>query len=106
VRGLSLSHARIGHLLAGEIRTGLIIGAVLGLITFAGVWITMGDVELAVAVALVVAGALATTIGITLPWLLDRLGRDPAFGSGPLATIVQDVLSLAIYFAMVRSFVT
>ena len=26
---------------------------------------------------------------------------DPAYGSGPLATIVQDVLSLLIYFACV-----
>jgi magnesium transporter len=34
------------------------------------------------------------------PWALARLGRDPAYGSGPLATIVQDVLSLVIYFCM------
>ena len=30
-----------------------------------------------------------------------RFGSDPAYGSGPLATIVQDVLSLLIYFASV-----
>ena len=30
-----------------------------------------------------------------------RMGRDPAFGSGPMATIVQDVLSLLIYFVTV-----
>jgi magnesium transporter len=35
------------------------------------------------------------------PWLLDRAGRDPAYGSGPIATVIQDALSLAIYFAMV-----
>jgi magnesium transporter len=107
VRGLSLSHARVGQLLAGEVRTGLIIGAALGSITLAGVWIAMGDAKLALAVALalIAAGALATTIGLALPWFLDRLGRDPAFGSGPLATIIQDVLSLTIYFAMVTLFV-
>jgi magnesium transporter len=100
VRGLSLSHARIGRLLAGEIRTGLLIGGVLGAVTFAGVWFVMSDVRLALAVALalVVAGGLATTIGLALPCLLERLGRDPAYGSGPLATIIQDVLSLAVYF--------
>jgi magnesium transporter len=103
VRGLSLSRVRIGHLLAGEIRTGLLIGAVLGLATFAGVWFAMGDLRLAVAVALAlfVAGGLATGIGLLLPWLLHRLGRDPAYGSGPLATIIQDVLSLAVYFVTV-----
>lgn len=36
-----------------------------------------------------------------LPALLSRLGRDPAFGSGPLATVIQDLLSILIYFAMV-----
>jgi magnesium transporter len=103
VRGLSLSHARIGRLLAGEIRTGLLIGGILGVITFAGVWLAMSDVRLALAVglALVVAGGLATTIGLALPWLFERLGRDPAYGSGPLATIIQDVLSLAVYFLSV-----
>ena len=30
-------------------------------------------------------------------------GADPAFGSGPLATVVQDLLSLLIYFAVARS---
>jgi magnesium transporter len=28
------------------------------------------------------------------------LGRDPAFGSGPLATVIQDLLSIIIYFAI------
>jgi len=32
--------------------------------------------------------------------MLHRLGQDPAFGSGPMATIVQDVLSLLIYFSL------
>ena len=27
-------------------------------------------------------------------------GSDPAFGSGPLATIIQDLLSIAVYLAI------
>lgn len=50
--------------------------------------------------SLVVAGAVATTMGLVLPGVLARSGRDPAFGSGPLATIIQDTLSLLIYFAV------
>jgi magnesium transporter len=103
VRGLSLSRVRFGQLLGGEIRTGLLIGLVLGVATFAGVGLAMGDLRLAAAVALAlfVAGGLATAIGLALPALLHRLGRDPAYGSGPLATIIQDVLSLAVYLATV-----
>jgi magnesium transporter len=46
----------------------------------------------------------ATTIGLLFPWLLTYTGKDPAFGSGPVATIVQDILSLLIYFMAVRLF--
>jgi len=38
-----------------------------------------------------------------LPWLLGQLGRDPAYGSGPLATIAQDLLTLLIYFGTVQA---
>lgn len=105
VRGLSLSHAGIGTLIGAELRTGLIIGATLGTIILPMVWLIFGDLRLAVAVtlALLCAGAIATSIGLLLPWLLQRLGSDPAFGSGPLATIIQDVLSLLIYFAIVSA---
>ena len=100
VRGLSLSHAGIGHLLAGELRTGLLLGAILGAIALGGVWLATGDVRLGATVgfSLVLASALASTIGLVLPWLMGRFGQDPAYGSGPLATIIQDVLSLAVYF--------
>ncbi len=49
---------------------------------------------------MICAGTIAATVGLFFPWLLSRLGFDPAYGSGPLATIVQDVLSLAVYLAI------
>jgi magnesium transporter len=107
VRGLSLSHASLGHLLGGELRTGLLIGAILGGLAFLPTWLLFGDVHLAAAVAatLVGAAAVATTIGLVFPWVLARVGRDPAYGSGPLATIIQDVLTLVIYFGAVQLFI-
>jgi magnesium transporter len=103
VRGLSLSHLPLRRLLADEVRTGLLIGCTLGALAFPMVFFTFGDARLAgsVAAAIVMAGAVATTIGLLLPWLLQQNGLDPAFGSGPVATIIQDVLSLLIYFGVV-----
>ena len=94
-------------LLGGEMRTGLLIGLTLGLVTLPVVWLVFGDFRLALAVssALFFAGGVATTIGLLLPWVLQQFGADPAYGSGPLATIIQDVLSLIIYFAIVSSIV-
>lgn len=102
VRGLSLSRLSLRELLAGELRTGLLIGLALATIALPLVALGVGDLRLgfAVAAAIVVAGMVATTIGLLLPWLLQRAGRDPAFGSGPVATVIQDVLSLLIYFAI------
>jgi len=102
VRGLSLSHASMRTLVWGELRTGLLIGVALALLAWPAVWLAFDDAPLATTVALTLtaAGAMATTIGLLLPWLLANLGKDPALGSGPVATIVQDVLSLAIYLGV------
>jgi magnesium transporter len=104
VRGLSLSQNSLRTLLMGELWTGLLIGLALGCLSFPLVAIAFGNFSLAIAVSLSIltAGGVATTIGLFFPWLLDHLGRDPAFGSGPVATIIQDVLSLLIYFAIVQ----
>lgn len=105
VRGLSLSHSGLGQLIGGEMRTGLLMGSILAAIALPTAWLAFGNVRLALAVALalVCAGAVATTIGLLLPWLLGKLGSDPAYGSGPLATIAQDLLTLVIYFATVQA---
>jgi magnesium transporter len=105
VRGLSLSHASIGTLLRGEVRTGLLIGLVLGLAAFAATLAVFSDLRLAltVSLSLLCAAALAAGLGLAFPWLLHAMGKDPAYGSGPIATVVQDILTLLIYFAMARA---
>ena len=104
VRGLSMSRASLQDLLAGELWTGFLIGLALGGLSFPTVLIGFDNVRLAIAVALTVAiaGGVATSVGLLFPWLLQHLGKDPAFGSGPVATIIQDVLSLLIYFVIVQ----
>ena len=99
VRGLSLSGANLAPL-AGELGAGVLIGVTLGSLAYLLVWLAFGNLALAttVAVALVAASSVATLLGFLLPWLFAKLGYDPALGSGPLGTVVQDVLSLSIYF--------
>lgn len=103
VRGLTLSETPVRRLLLGELTTGLLIGLTLGTCIFPLVLWAFKDVELALSVALavVVAGSSASIIGLLLPWILTRLGKDPAYGSGPVCTILQDLLSLFAYFMIV-----
>jgi magnesium transporter len=106
IRGLSVG-VSIRHVLRLEVLTGLALGVLLGGATIPAVWLAFGsaDLALAVGIALFAACAVATAVAMSLPWLMASLGRDPAFGSGPLATVVQDLLSLLIYFVVAQAIV-
>jgi magnesium transporter len=101
VRGLSLG-LDLPRMLRKEVLTGLGIGVILALVFFAFATWRWGDARTigVVAFALFAASAVASAVALLLPWALDRLGLDPAFGSGPLATVIQDLLSIVIYLAM------
>jgi magnesium transporter len=59
-------------------------------------------VALSLGIAMVMAVSAAAMIALFIPWILVRLKKDPAVGSGPFATIIQDTLSLMIYFSIAR----
>ncbi|MGZ5056118.1 MAG: magnesium transporter [Methylobacter sp.] len=102
VRGLSFSSTPIMQLLKGELKTGLYLGITLALLVFPFIWLAFNaSLAFAVSVALICASSIATSIGLLLPSMLSRLGKDPAYGSGPVATIIQDLLSLLIYLSVV-----
>ena len=86
-----------------ELLSGLIMGLAVGVAFFVFAAVGWGDarVAIAVALALVASCSVATAVAMILPTIFQRLGRDPAFGSGPLAPVVQDLLSIAVYFAIV-----
>ncbi len=102
VRGLSFSSTPIVQLLKGELKTGFYLGIALALVVFPFIWLVFSaSLAFAVSIALIFASSVATSIGLLLPSILSRLGKDPAYGSGPVATIVQDLLSLMIYLSVV-----
>jgi magnesium transporter len=101
VRAFSLSDTSFLSLLVEELGTAMIVGLVLSALALPLIWIVFGDVMLglAVAIALFFATAAATAAGVLLPFIFDRLGFDPALGSGPIATVFQDGFTLLIYLA-------
>ena len=68
-----------------ELSTGLVIGILLGLSFFPFAYLVWGDARVAGTVALALLGstATATLVAMALPYGINRLGRDPAFGAGP-----------------------
>lgn len=99
IRGLSAG-VRVPQIAVREILSGLIVGLVMAAAFIplaAAIW---GDVDVAVGVGLglLAACSIATVVAMALPWLFERFDADPAFGSGPLATVIQDLLSIVVYF--------
>lgn len=107
IRGLATGDIYIkdwGRLLVRE----LIVASFLGLtmaVAIVGIGFWRGGIEIAQVVgysmfAIVVVGSL---IGLVLPFLLVKVGWDPATASGPLVTSIADIVGVLIYFAIATS---
>lgn len=93
-----------------ELLSGLLLGAVLGSIGFMriGLWSAFSAiygphwalVGLTVAFSLVGIVIWGTLSGSMLPFLLRRLGFDPASSSAPFVATLVDVTGLVIYFTV------
>jgi magnesium transporter len=106
VRGMSVG-VRLREVVVREILTGLLIGAVIALCGFLFLLWRYGQVNLAfgIGLSLFAACSTASATAMVLPWFLNRMGVDPAYGSGPLATVIQDILSILIYFLIATRFI-
>jgi magnesium transporter len=106
IRGMSVG-IEMRDVFGRELATGLAIGVMLAAVFFGFVLAIWGELRIAasVSLALFVSASIATLVAMLLPYALARFGRDPAFGSGPLATVIQDLLSIVVYFAIALALV-
>jgi len=106
IRGLSVGVA-LRDVVLRELVTGLVVGALMASAFFPFALLAWGDGRVAVAVGLSLAAScsIATLVAMVFPWLFWRFGADPAFGSGPLATVVQDLLSITVYLLIATAIV-
>jgi magnesium transporter len=114
IRALSLQEVRLRDwwkIAMRELPTGLVLGAILGLIGFTRIvlWQHMGIFDygphfflLAIAVGFALVGIVAfgSLAGSMLPFLLKRIGFDPASASAPFVATLVDVTGLVIYFSV------
>src|SRR5438046_7042912 len=99
-----------------EVQAGLSLGGILGVSGFfrVGAWAIVGEqyfhrqpygphwplVALTVGIALVGVVLWGTLSGSMLPFLLRRVGADPAASSAPFVATLVDVTGLIIYFSI------
>ena len=113
IRALALGEVTLRdwwRVMRRELGAGLALGAILGTIGFVRitVWSAFstvygehwGLIALTVGVALVGVVVWGTLVGSLLPFLLRRLGFDPAVSSAPFVATLVDVTGLVIYFGV------
>src|SRR6267154_5359431 len=119
IRAMALGELRLRdwwRVASREIRAGFSLGAILGAIGTArvAIWSIVGDhyfhrqlygphwplVALTVGVALVGVVLWGSLSGSMLPFILRRLGADPATSSAPFVATLVDVTGLIIYFSI------
>ena len=107
VRRMVYGRVSLFNQLWREASLGLLIGLTLGMAAWLGLWLLDGRGHVAAVVALTIlcSSIVATLIASFLPWLLDRLNIDPAMASGPVATVLQDLLSVAIYLGIATAII-
>lgn len=114
IRALALREIKIKdwwRIAMRELPTGLTLGSILGVIGFVRIEIWQRAhlfdygvhhmlVALTVGLALVGIVAFGSLAGSMLPFLLKRLGFDPASASAPFVATLVDVTGLIIYFSV------
>jgi magnesium transporter len=113
IRAMALNEVALADwwkVMRREIIFGVVLGLSLALIGFlrvglgeslsgsyGGEWATVG---MAVGIALICVVLWGVIVGSMLPFLLSRLGADPATSSAPFVTTVVDVTGLILYLSI------
>lgn len=101
VRALATLKINIFRYMVRELFVGLALGALLGTLGVIGATLISKSLEIGAVVGLSLfsASTTAAIMASLIPIVFKKLGKDPALGSGPFATALQDVISVLVYFA-------
>lgn len=108
IRNLNKKQAKFSTYILKELGLGLSIGAIFGVVTaiVTHFWLGTNDLAMAVGIALFASITCATVFALVFAALLNKLKTDPATGADPIVTVVQDIISLMIYFWVVSLIVS
>lgn len=82
----------------------LAIAFLLGIVVTLTGFILYRQADVALVLGLAVAGSTISALfsGLIIPLLFRKINVDPANASGPLGTIIQDAISVVIYFSIAQ----
>ncbi len=118
IRSLALDELKLRnwwYVMKKEIFSGILLGAILGIIGFVRIFIWQetglydyGEywlwIGLSVSVSLIFIVLWGTLSGSMIPFILKKIGLDPATASAPFVATLVDVTGLIIYFSVAALF--
>ena len=98
-RDLKTGKAKFSKYLAKELLLGIIFGVLFSIFSSILIilWLSQPRLALSVGIATFLAVSTAPLVALIVTELLQLTRRDPAAGSGPIATVIQDMISVIIY---------
>jgi magnesium transporter len=116
IRAMAIGEVRLRdwwRIIRREFSTGFVLGSVLAIIgmmrilVWQAIWKPYGEffilVALTVACSLIGVVLFGTIAGSMLPFVLRRVGLDPASASAPFVATLVDVTGLVIYFSVAKA---
>lgn len=120
IRAMALQELRLRdwwYVMKKEVISGITLGLILGVIGFLRIflwqhiglydygvfWVAVG---LTVSVSLILIVLWGTLSGALIPFILRKLGLDPATASAPFVATLVDVTGLIIYFSIAAFFLS
>ena len=105
IRSIALGEVRLNEYWRAtkkEIIVGLINGLALGALFATIAFIIQGNMTLGLVAGTALAANVfvAGIVGGTLPFLIKRLGGDPAMMTGPVLTTITDITGVSIYLGL------
>lgn len=100
VREISERKINFSKYIFKESLIGLGLGLISGLISgaIAYFWLKSLSIGLTIGLTMLINLTIAPILAVIIPSILYKRHTDPALGSGPLATIIQDFISVIVYF--------
>ena len=100
VRNLAKGNIRLRTYFLKELILGISLGLIFGVAIgiFANLWLGSPEIARTVGISMFATVTTAPIVALLVPALLQKEHTDPALGGGPFTTIIQDVISLLIYF--------
>ncbi|MBU0530949.1 MAG: magnesium transporter [Candidatus Uhrbacteria bacterium] len=106
IRSLGVEDFTISGYLWRELMVDFVIGiaCAIALVVLVLLWLQLPVAAAIVGITMFLNILKSGVIAIGVPLMLYKSKRDPALGSGPFTTTVQDLLSIFIYFAIASLF--